>query len=198
VDRTPAGSTSSTTSESTYPLDYAFYIGDYIQRAYIFGNVTHLSAAADLFVSSTGNTDVRTDFWQQFTPALTAETTSPTVVNTHGVYRCKDPHTVEVIAEFEDFSAAGSGVYYLSSLPYDLESYPGTWQAEARIPVGKAVAYDATATQYDHLMAVRHSATQIKFIGEGATGFVADSVPWAWTTDDSIHARVEYDIGQQA
>jgi hypothetical protein len=186
------------TSEGTYPLDYAFYIGDYCQRAYIFGNVTHLSAAADLFVSSTGNTDVRTDFWQEFTPALTAETTSPTVVNSHGAYRCKDPHTVEVVAEFEDFSAAGSGVYYLSSLPYDLVSYPGTWQAESRIPVGKGIAYDSSATQYDHLMAVRHSATQIKFVGEGATGFIADSVPWSWGTDDSLHARVEYDIGQQA
>jgi len=185
-------------SNTTFTLDYAFYIGDNVPYAHIFGNDIYLSAGADLYVSSTGVTEVRTDIWQEFTPALTAETTSPTVVNSHGVYRCKDPHTVEVVAEFEDFSAAGSGVYYLSSLPYDIRSYPGTWQAEDRIPLGKGLAYDATATQRDHLIAVRHSATQVKFVGEGATGFVADSVPWSWTTDDSLHARLEYDIGQQA
>ena len=124
--------------------------------------------------------------WTNYTPALTADTTNPTLGNGSlvGRYKAFDAHTyaISISFTFGSTSNAGNGIWSFS-LP------PGV-TAVARSQTLSCEINDANVTHWAAVAVVNAGATKVTHIvpGDGAAPrVVTNTIPMTWQAGDTIH-----------
>lgn len=127
-----------------------------------------------------------------YTPALTASTSDPTL-GTGGTIAGRYTQigknvTVHVgIAFGTAGTAAGSGTFYVS-LPVNMR----TPMNDGAI-VGYGWIYDKNVTRSYMILATYESATTVRLRNYDATNFVTNSSPITWSAEDAIQLSLNYE-----
>lgn len=146
---------------------------------------------------STGTTWV----WTDFTPALTAATTNPTVGN--GTWKGRYTITGKTVRAiyyigWGSTSTAGSGLWYLG-LPVPISTASPFWDAATHaINIGSVRVRDSGTTSYtgNALFNVGNPANNVTMEVLNATlnaGQITNNNPITWANGDSISVEIEYE-----
>lgn len=128
-----------------------------------------------------------------YTPALTADTTDPTLgtgSTASGRYlRLGDLVTVQLLIQFgTSGAAAGNGVYEIS-VPVNIASDVSTV-----VSVGAGYIRDDTAGKWLPVSAHRFSASTVHMVFDNGSGArVAYNNPWTWAASDRLSLQLSYE-----
>jgi hypothetical protein len=132
----------------------------------------------------------RQSAWTEYTPALTASTTSPTLGSgsaVRGQWTRQADRTIHADVRI-DFGtsgvAAGSGTYRVS-LPVD-----AAYLSAAAI--GSGWVFDSSVTTYKPVTVVYAGSSLANLVSDSSTGLVTNAIPWIWAASDVIALNLTY------